>query len=223
MWAVFKTIVWRDLLLAARRRGEVITPLLFFIIVASLFPFGVGADQHTLAAIAPGVVWVAALLATLLALERLFAADYQDGALEQMLLTPQPLSVIVLAKVCAHWLLTGLPLVLVSPLLALMYQLPAAQSVAMMVSLLLGTPALSLIGAIGGALTLGLRGGGALLSLLVLPLFVPTLIYGAGAITAAGLANAPVGAYYMLLAAITLLAAALAPWAAAAALKISMQ
>ena len=234
MWALFKTIVWRDLTIAARRGGEVLLPLVFFIIVVSLFPIALGARpgvgpaaEEILTAIAPGVVWVAALLSALLALERLFAADYQDSTLEQMLLAPQPLTIVVLAKVFAHWLLTGLPLVLASPVVALLYQLPVAQWAAMMWSLLLGTPALSLIGALGAALTLGARGGGVLLSLLLLPLYVPVLIYGAGAITAAiaaaGGANPTTAAYYMLLGAITCLAAALSPWATAVALRISMQ
>ncbi len=223
MWFIFRTVLWRDLLLAFRRRTEVLTVLFFFIIVISLFPLGIGADKQTLQHIAPGVAWVAALLASMLALERLFAGDYQDGTLEQMLLTPQPLSIIVLAKVTAHWLLTGLPLVLISPLVALQYQLDDVQMTAMMISLLIGTPVLSMVGAIGAALTLGLRGGGILLSLLVLPLYIPVLVYGSGAISASELINSPQQAYYMLLSAFLILSMVLGPWAASAALKISLE
>lgn len=223
MWFVFRTVLLRDLLLAFRRRTEVLTTLFFFIIVISLFPLGVGTDKQLLQHIAPGVAWVAALLASMLALERLFAGDYFDGTLEQMLLTPQPLSIIVLAKVTAHWLLTGLPLVLISPLVALQYQLGDAQMMAMMLSLLLGTPVLSMVGAIGAALTLGLRGGGILLSLLVLPLYIPVLIYGSGAIAASEVTHAPQQAYYMLLSAFLILSMVLGPWAASAALKISLE
>ena len=212
----------RDLLLAFRRRTEILMPLFFFIIVISLFPLGIGAEQQILFHIAPGVVWVAALLSSMLVLERLFAADYADGTLEQMLLTSQPLSIVVMAKVCAHWLLTGLPLVLISPLVALQYRLGEEQVVPMMWSLLLGTPALSMIGAIGAALTLGLRGGGILLSLLILPLYIPVLVYGAGAIAAAA-TNAPQQAYYMLLGALTVLSMALGPWATSAALRFSLE
>jgi heme exporter protein B len=159
----FRIIVLRDLTLAMRRRTDLLTTLFFFIIVISLFPLGVGTEKETLRRIAPGIAWVAALLASMLALERLFSSDYQDGTLEQMLLAPQPLSVLVLGKVVAHWLLTGLPLVLIAPLVGLQYHLSADSLGIMMLSLLIGTPTLSLIGAIGAALTLGLRGGGVLL------------------------------------------------------------
>ncbi len=171
MFSAFKTLVGRDLLLAMRRRSDLFTTLFFFVIVVSLFPLGIGPELKTLRLIAPGVFWVAALLASMLALERLFAIDYEDGALEQMLLAPQPLFILVLAKVMAHWLVTGLPLVLMAPLLGLQYDMASDALLVMVISLLLGTPALSLIGAIGAALTLGLRGGGVLVSLLVLPLY----------------------------------------------------
>src|SRR3990172_6195734 len=177
--AALRCIVYRDLLLALRRRSEVATALLFFIIVASLFPLGIGAEPNLLRSIAPGVVWVAALLASMLSLGRLFSADYADGTLEQMLLAPHPLSVLILGKVLSHWLVSGLPLVLMAPLLGLQYGMPAEGLLILVVALLLGTPVLSLIGAVGAALTLGLRGGGVLVSLLVLPLCIPVLIFGA--------------------------------------------
>ena len=223
MWAVFWCVLKRDLLLAMRRRTDVLTTLFFFMIVVSLFPLGVGTERQVLQILGPGVVWVAALLASMLALERLFAADYEDGTLEQMLLTAQPLSLLVLAKVGAHWLLTGLPLVLIAPLVGMQYHLTDAQIGIMMLSLLLGTPILSLIGAIGAALTLGLRGGGILLSLLILPLYIPVLVYGAGAVEVARIALADTEPYLMLLSAFLLAALTLAPLASAAALKISLE
>jgi heme exporter protein B len=223
MLEALKIIVLRDLMLALRRKTEVLTTLFFFIIVISLFPLGIGSDKQLLIKIAPGVVWVAALLASMLALERLFAADYDDGTLEQMLLIPQPVFVLVSGKVLAHWLLTGLPLVLVTPLIGLQYQLPDQAVTTMMMSLLLGTPVLSLIGAIGAALTLGVRGGGILLSLLILPLYIPVLIYGSGAVEASMLFGAPVEAYLMLMAAFAIIAIIFAPWATAAALKIAVE
>lgn len=223
MMAVIRDVVIRDLLLAIRRKTEVLTALFFFLIVVSLFPLGVGVDKQTLHQIAPGVVWVAALLASMLALERLFAGDYADGTLEQLVLIPQPLFLVVLGKVTAHWLLTGLPLVLMAPLAGLQYQLDDTVIRTMMLGLLLGTPVLSLLGAIGAALTLGLRGGGILLSLLVLPLYIPVLIYGSGAVSASMAAGAPVDAYLMLLCAFLILALVLAPWATSAALRISIE
>jgi heme exporter protein B len=177
--AVARTLVARDLLLALRRRSDVATALLFFIIVASLFPLGVGAEPNLLRAIAPGVIWVAALLSSMLSLGRLFAGDYADGTLEQLVLGAAPLGVVVAAKALAHWLVAGLPLVLIAPLIALQYDIAPGLYGVLALSLLLGTPVLSIIGAIGAALTLGLRGGGVLLSLLVLPLYVPVLILGA--------------------------------------------
>ena len=161
MFSVFMWIVKRDLMLAMRHRADLFTALFFFVIVVSLFPLGIGPEPNTLREIAPGVVWVAALLASMLALERLFAVDHADGTLEQMLLAPQPVSLLVLGKITAHWLVTGLPLVVIGPVLGLQYDLAPDALGVLLVSLLLGTPALSLIGAIGAALTLGLRGGGA--------------------------------------------------------------
>jgi len=189
----------------------------------SLFPLGVGAEKQVLRTLGPGVVWVAALLASLLALERLFAVDHEDGTLEQLMLTPQPLSMLALAKVTAHWLLTGLPLVMVAPLIALQYHLPEASRTAMLLSLLVGTPILSLIGAVGAALTLGLRGGGVLLSLLILPLYVPVLVYGAGAVTVSALEGLDARPYFSLLGAFLLLALLFSPLAVAAALRISLE
>lgn len=223
MWRVFFCILGRDVRLAMRRRTDVLTTLFFFVIVVSLFPLGVGTEKEMLRILGPGVVWVAALLASMLALERLFAADHEDGTLEQMLLTPQPLSVLVLAKVTAHWLLTGLPLAIVAPLIGLQYHLPETARMAMMLSLLAGTPILSLIGAIGAALTLGLRGGGILLSLLILPLYIPVLVYGAGAVTVSVIGFADTQPYFSLLGAFLLLALIFSPLAAAAALRISVE
>src|SRR5216683_2113469 len=217
-----RCIVARDLLLAMRRRGDVATALLFFVIVASLFPLGVGAEPNLLRAIAPGVIWVAALLSSMLSLSRLFAADHADGTLEQLLLGAAPLGVIAAAKALAHWLVSGLPLVLIAPLLALQYDLAPSLYGVLALSLLLGTPVLSLIGAIGAALTLGVRGGGVLLSLLVLPLYVPVLIMGAGSLEMAAAGMSPDG-QLLLLAALLIVAAAFAPWAIAAALRISAE
>lgn len=222
MFEIIRTIILRDLTLAMRRRSDVMTTLFFFVIVVSLFPLGIGPELDTLRLIAPGVFWVAALLASMLALEKLFAADFEDGTLEQMLLTPQPVFVLVLAKVFAHWLITGVPLVLLSPLLGLQYDLAAETLGVLLLSLLLGTPALSLIGAIGAALTLGLRGGGVLVSLLVLPLYIPVLIFGAGAVEAnvSGLGET---GHLLMLGAILLLALVAAPVATSAALRISAE
>jgi heme exporter protein B len=223
MWRVFRCILTRDITLAMRRRTDVMTTLFFFLIVVSLFPLGVGTERETLRILGPGVIWVAALLASMLALERLFAADYEDGTLEQMLLTAQPLSLLVLAKVAAHWLLTGLPLVALAPLVGLQYQLPPDALLMMMVSLLIGTPVLSLIGGIGAALTLGLRGGGIQLSLLILPRYIPVLVYGAGAVTVSLIDLADTQPYIALLVAFLLLALTFAPVATAAALRISLE
>ena len=223
MWSVFFCILGRDIRLAMRRRTDVLTTLFFFVIVVSLFPLGVGTEKEVLRILGPGVVWVAALLASMLALERLFAADYDDGTLEQMLMTPQPLSVLVLAKVAAHWLLTGLPLVAIAPLVGLQYHLSDTSIGVMMLSLLAGTPVLSLIGAIGAALTLGLRGGGILLSLLILPLYIPVLVYGAGAVAASTIAVADAQPYFALLGSFLLLTLIFSPLAAAAALRIAME
>ena len=215
-------VVRRDLLLAWRRKSDVATALLFFVIVASLFPLGIGAEPNLLRALAPGVIWVAALLSSMLSLSRLFAADHADGTLEQMLLGASPLGVIAAAKAAAHWIVSGLPLALIAPLIAVQYDLPAALWPVLVLSLLLGTPVLSMIGAIGAALTLGVRGGGILLSLLILPLYVPVLILGAGSVEMASAGMGGEG-QLLLLAALLVAACAFAPWAIAAALRISME
>ena len=215
-------VIQRDLLLAMRRRSDVLTTLFFFIIVVSLFPLGVGPEMNMLRTMAPGVVWVAALLASMLSLGRMFSSDYLDGTLEQMLLSPQSLSMLVLGKALAHWLVTGVPLVLMSPVLGIQYDLSADALLVLTASLLLGTPVLSLIGAIGAALTLGLRGGGVLVSLLVLPLYIPVLIFGAGAVEASA-AGLGASAHLSLLGAFLLASLVLAPWATAVSLRISME
>ena len=219
---IFIAVIRRDLLLAFRRRADVLTTLFFFVIVVSLFPLSVGPEMKTLRIIAPGVVWVAALLASMLSLQRLFAADYQDGTLEQMLLSPQPLALIVLGKIVAHWMVSGLPLALMAPILGLQFDLPPAALGILFVALLLGTPILSLIGAVGAALTLGLRGGGVLLSLLVLPLYIPALIFGAGAVEAHIAGVSPEG-HLSLLAALLILSGLATPWVTAQALRIAME
>lgn len=218
---LFKSTFKRDLVLAYRRKSELVNPLIFFLIVASLFPIGVSPDPNFLSQLAPGLVWVAALLATLLSMESLFKSDYEDGSLEQLLLSPQPIFLVVLSKVAAHWLLSGLALTVVAPLLGVMLFLPAEGMPGLMLSLLLGTPTLSLIGAIGAALTVGLRRGGVLISLLVLPLYIPVLIFGSSAVQAA-VTGLPLGGYLSLLGAMLALALVLAPIAAGAALRISV-
>lgn len=211
----------RDLTLMLRRRSEVMNPLVFFALVITLFPLGLSPDPELLASVAPGLLWVAALLATLLSLDSLFRADFEDGSLEQLLLAPQPLAAMVLAKVVVHWLLTGLPLALMAPVLGLMLGLPAGSHLILMLALALGSASLSLVGAIGAALTVGLARGGVLLSLLVLPLYIPVLIFGAGAVQAALLGDG-VAAHLAILGALLALAIMLAPWAIAAALRISV-
>jgi len=215
-------VVRRDLLLAWRRKSDVATALLFFVIVASLFPLGVGAEPNLLRSIAPGVIWVCALLSSMLSLGKLYEADHADGTLEQMLLGAAPLGVIAAAKAAAHWIVSGLPLALIAPLIAVQYDVPAVLYPVLALSLLLGTPVLSMIGAIGAALTLGLRGAGILLSLLVLPLYVPVLILGAGSVE---MASAGLGGegQLLLLAALLVASCAFAPWAIAAALRISIE
>ncbi len=222
MLTILNSIVARDLMLAWRRRSDVFTAVIFFVIVASLFPLGIGPETKLLLAIGPGVVWVAALLASMLALSRLFAADYADGTLEQMLIGAAPLPVVVIAKVIAHWIAANLPLVLIAPLLGLQYGLSGDALVVLSLALALGTPSLSLIGAIGAALTLGLRGGGVLLALLVLPLYAPVLILGSLAVEAVGAGISP-QPYLLLLAAMSVASISLAPWAVAAALRISFE
>lgn len=216
------TIVRRDMLLVMRRKSEVLTALFFFVIVTSLFPLGIGPEPALLRKIAPGVLWVAALLATMLGLQRMFAADHADGTLEQMALSPTPLVVLVTGKIMAHWLVSGFPLVLIAPVLGLQFDLDASALGVLMLALLLGTPLLSFIGAIGAALTLGVRGGGVLVSLLVLPLYVPALIFGAGAVDA-HIAGLGANAQLSLLAALLVLAGFFAPWAATAALRIALE
>ena len=220
--AAFRGIVRRDLRCAARRRSEPLFTLGFFVVVTSLFPLGIGPEPELLRRIAPGVLWVAALLALMLALGRMFAADYEDGTLEQMALAPGPLVLAVGAKIVAHWLVCGLPLVLASPLLALQYGLPADVIAHLMLSLLIGTPILSLIGAIAAALTIGVRGAGVLVALLALPLYVPALVFGAGVVDArlAGLSAAP---HLSLLGACLALAVLFAPLATASAIRISLE
>jgi len=218
----FVAVLRRDLMLAWRGRADVLVTLAFFVIVVCLFPFGVGAETNQLRAIAPGVLWVAALLSTLLSLHRLFAQDHADGTLEQLLLSPEPTALWVVAKVAAHWIVTGLPLVLAAPGLALLFDVEQDALGVLVLSLALGSPILALLGAVGAALTLGLRGGGVLLALLVLPLFVPVLIFGAGAVDS-HLAGTGAAAHLLLLGGGLLGALALAPFACAAALRIAME
>jgi heme exporter protein B len=217
----FALLLKRDLLLAVRHRAEMINPLLFFVLVTSLFPLGIGADPKLLQAVGPGVIWVAALLAALLSLEGIFRSDFEDGTLEQFLLSSHPVSVLVLAKVLAHWLITGLPLLVISPLLGVLLGLPGDAIIILLVTLALGTPVLSLIGAVGVAPTVGLRKGGMILSLLVLPLYVPLLIFAASAVDTAA-AGLPVTAHLSLISALLVLALSLSPLATAAALRISL-
>lgn len=217
----FSAALKRDLLLSFRRKSDLFNPLIFFLMVATLFPLGVSPEPIFLADVAPGVVWVAALLATLLSLDGMFRSDYDDGTLEQMLLSPQPLLVVCLAKTLAHWMTTGLPLTLMSPLLGVMLFLPSDAMLGLLLSLLIGTPTLSFIGAIGAALTVGLKKGGILISLLVLPLYIPVLIFGSGAVQAA-VAGLPIGGYLALLGAGLALGFVLAPLATSAAVRVSV-
>lgn len=221
MFEAYFFLLKRDIKLAFRHLGEIANPLFFFVIVVCLFPFGVGPEAVLLERIGAGVIWVAALLATLLALDGMFRSDFDDGSLEQMILSPTPLPILVLAKVSAHWLVTGLPLIILSPLLAVMMHLPFPIYDTLLISLILGTPTLSLIGAIGVALTVGIRRGGLLLALLVLPLYIPVLIFGASVLQAAAAGLSTLGQLY-LLAAMLVLALTLAPLATAAALRISL-
>jgi len=211
----------RQLLLAFRRPLEIANPLLFFLLVVLLFPLGIGPDPRQLAAFAPGILWIVALLATLMAAESLFRIDFEDGTLEQLLLAPQPLYLSCLSYVLAHWLLTGLPLTLLAPVFAVMLQLPPAALPALMLSLLLGSAVLSLVGSIGAALTVGLKRGGMLISLLIIPFYVPVLIFGSGAVQFAALGNSP-QPQLLILGGMLSLAIALAPFAIAAGLRISV-
>jgi len=219
---MLRWIVWRDLLLAWRRRADILSTIFFFVIVVSLFPLGIGPETQLLKSIAPGVVWVAALLASMLSLGKLFANDLQDGTLEQLLLTPQPLYLVVVGKVLAHWIVAELPLILIAPFLGIQFGLSKNTLLVLFVSLVIGTPVLSLIGSIGAALTLGVRGGGVVISILVLPLFIPSLIFGAGAVDASIMGTDP-QPHLFLLGAVCILGMIFAPWATAAALRISLE
>jgi heme exporter protein B len=220
--ATLRWLMWREGTLAWRRRSDVLGTLFFFVMVVSLFPLSIGPETPLLRSIAPGVVWVAALLASMLSLNRLFAEDHTDGTLEQMLLTPHPIYVIVLGKAIAQWLVSAVPLVLMAPLLGVQFGLSVDAPLVLMASLTLGTPVVLLIGSIGAALTLGLRGAGTLTSLLVMPLYIPTLIFGAGSIHAVLVGISP-AANLRLLTAMLILTVIFAPWAAAAALRISLE
>lgn len=212
----------RDITIAMRRKADVLTSLFFFLIVVTLFPLGIGPQMEILREIGPGAIWVAALLASMLSLGRLFADDHQDGTLEQILILPQPLAVMVFSKVLAHWFLSGLPLVIFSPLLGMQMGLGGDAILLLMLTLLLGTPVLSMIGAVGAALTVGVRGGGVLVSLLVLPLYIPVLIFGAGAVESAT-AGLDIAAHLSLLGAFMILSLLFTPLATAVALRISLE
>lgn len=216
----FMLMLKRDLTIALRHKDDIFNPLLFFIIVVTLFPLGIGPEANTLSRIAPGIIWVAALLATLLSLDRLFKADHADGSLEQMMLLPQPLFVLVLAKIVAHWLITGLPLIFIAPVLATLLHLNENSYGALMITLLVGTPVLSFIGAIGVALTVGIKKGGVLLSLIVLPLYIPVLIFATSAIDTAAM-NLPYSGQVAIIGALFFTSLTLAPFAVSAALKVS--
>lgn len=222
MGGVMRAALQREIALAMRQKGEVLTPLVFFVVIASLFPLGVGPESALLLRMAPGVLWVSALLAAMLSLQRLFAMDYADGSLEQMALSGTPLGLLVVAKALSHFLLSGLPLVLMAPVLGLQFGMEGRSLGILMLTLLLGTPTLSLIGSIGAALTLGVRGAGVLLSLLILPLYIPVLIFGAGAVEADA-AGLGVGGHLSLLSALLVLSVFFAPLATTAALKISLE
>lgn len=219
---VLRAALKREIALALRQKGEVLTPLVFFVVIASLFPLGVGPESALLLRMAPGVLWVSALLAAMLSLQRLFAMDYADGSLEQMALSGTPLGLLVVAKALSHFLLSGVPLVLMAPVLGLQFGMEGRSLGILMLTLLLGTPTLSLVGSIGAALTLGVRGAGVLLSLLILPLYIPVLIFGAGAVEADAAGLGVVG-HLSLLSALLVLSVFFAPLATTAALKISLE
>ncbi|WP_424193660.1 heme exporter protein CcmB [Ampullimonas aquatilis] len=222
MLKTLRVVIWRDLLLIFRCRSDALNSLFFFVIAVALFPLGIGPEFALLRTIAPSVIWVAALFASMLALNRLFVFDHADGTLEQSVLSSESLSLIVFGKIIAHWLASGLPLLIVTPLLAAEFDLDVDCIAVLMISLLLGTPVLSLIGSIGAALTLGTRNSNVLVSLLVLPLYIPTLIFGAGAVgaQASGLA---INGHLMLLGGMLCMALSLAPWVTAAALRIAVE
>ena len=221
MFSALLTVIQRDLLVAFRRRAELMNPILFYVIVVTLFPLGVSPDVEFLSKLAPGVVWVAALLAALISMESIFRQDFDDGSIEQLFLSQHPPTVLIFGKVIAHWLITGLPMLVIVPLMALLLYIPNQAIPILLITVLLGTPILSLIGAIGVALTTGLRGGGVLLGLLVLPLYIPILIFASGAVTAS-IDGLEVSAMLALLGAGLILALVLAPLAISASLKISM-
>ncbi|MCI3946430.1 heme exporter protein CcmB [Pseudomonas syringae] len=221
MNTILGVLLVREARLLARRPAELANPLVFFALVIALFPLAVGPETQLLQTLSPGLVWVAALLAVLLSLDGLFRSDFEDGSLEQWVLSPHPLALLVLSKVLAHWVFSGLALVVLSPVLALMLGLPAECLPVLMFSLLLGTPVLSLLGAVGAALTVGLKRGGLLLALLILPLYIPVLILGSGALQAA-MQGMPVTGYLLWLGCLTVLAITLTPFAIAAGLKISV-
>ena len=221
MFSALLTVIQRDLLVAFRRRAELMNPILFYVIVVTLFPLGVSPDVDFLSQLAPGVVWVAALLAALISMESIFRQDFDDGSIEQLFLSQHPPTVLIFGKVIAHWLITGLPMLVIVPLMALLLYIPNQAMPTLFLTVLLGTPILSLIGAIGVALTTGLRGGGVLLGLLVLPLYIPVLIFASGAVTAS-IDGLEVSGMLALLGAGLILALILAPLAISASLKISM-
>ncbi|MEX0300022.1 MAG: heme exporter protein CcmB [Kordiimonas sp.] len=221
-FSIFKGIVWRDMRLAWSQGGTGTMALSFFLIAVTLFPFGIGPEPQILARVAAGVIWVVALLACLLSLDRLFQADYEDGSLDDLASSPVGLMAVVSAKMLAHWFATILPLVVAAPILGLILKLPVEGYVYLILSLIVGTPALSLLGGVGAALTVSVRRGGVLMSLLVLPLYIPTLIFGVGAIDAAIYASDP-APHLALLAAVTLMAAIISPFATAGALRLSLE
>jgi heme exporter protein B len=220
-WAAFRATLKRDLLVALKRRNDLLNPVMFFFIVVTLFPLGISPDPAQLQLVSAGVIWVSALLASMLSLDNLYRADYEDGSLEQLLLSPQPLYFLVLAKNISHWLVSGLPVVLLSPVLGYMMYLPTEAYPTLMLTLLLGTPVLSLFGSIGVALTVGLGSRGLILAVIVLPLSMPVLIIGAKAVSDV-MFGMPLGSHFALLGAMLALALTLAPLASAAALRVSV-
>lgn len=222
MIRIFRHLVMRELRLALRQGTDVAMVISFFVITVTLFPLGVGPEPNILARIAAGVVWVTALLAVMLSLERMFQSDYEDGSVDLLLLTPAPLELVVLAKITAHWLLTGFPLIVTAPVLAALMNMPAAGYGILVATMALATPTLSLIGAVGAALTLGARRGGVLISLLVLPLYIPVLIFAVAAVDA-GITDLTTRPHLLILGAMLAAALPLAPWAAAAALRHSLR
>ena len=222
MFSAFLSIFRKELLLAFRQKADLVTVLFFFLIVSSLFPLATGPEVETLRLIGPGVVWVGALLASLLALHRVFESDYTDGSLEHLILSGEPLTFLALAKVVVHWTITGLPIVVVAPLIGFQFGLPGSSLLLLMMTLLIGTPVLSLIGSIGAALTLGVRGGTALTTVLILPFYVPVLIFGAGAVIS-DMQGLAIEGHLSVLLAMFCLSIALAPIAIAGGIKIALE